>query len=98
MNATQRSSRYTNVPGISPAMILLKIVVMVRMYARPHGDSGAEPLPHGAERIHPVSSVLHPVVPLLVVRPRQPRRCGLVARRARRNRLGRWMAGASPAP
>ena len=28
MNATQRSSRYTNVPGISPAMMRLKMVVM----------------------------------------------------------------------
>ena len=37
MNATQRSSRCTNVPGISPAMIRLKMVVMIRMYARPHG-------------------------------------------------------------
>ena len=28
MNATQRSSRWTNVPGISPAMMRLKMVVM----------------------------------------------------------------------
>ena len=73
MNATQRSSRYTNVPGISPAMIRLKMVVMVpNVRSADMETTGAEPLPHGAERVHARSTVLHPVVPVPVVRPRQP--------------------------
>src|SRR3954451_15182747 len=100
MNATHRSSRCTNVPRISPAMMRLKMVVMSRMYAPPNGSGsvGTESLSDDSQRLHPVPPVLHSSVPVHALRSRQRGGRRMAAWRTGCHGLGRRVAGTPAEP
>ena len=95
--ATHRSSRHTNVPGISPSMMRVKTEGMgphrrIRRRGgaadrRRHGHH--RPHPHRPERHHRRASGVPAGVPLAAVRTGEPGRGRRAPRGARRDRLRR---------